>query len=276
MAVTDNVLIVEDEPDWCAIYRDVALAQGIATVRTTHDLAGAEAMLSEMKFGVAFVDIGLDVDDDRNIDGLRVLERIRALGDETAVIVVTGRSGKDVLPITRDAIKKYEAFDAVAKVPLEPADIARLLAEGLEAYRTATQGRGDAAAVLRGRREMWNWEHEMLQAIPVPGGARGLHGLLERLLERFGPLLSTVDGAAMALDPDARVAHGAYWSRAAGSALLALVGPVAAVDACSKDAEAGRPVLGAHTAGSQLHAVTSGQARGAVFALPGRTRPEFA
>lgn len=155
-----------------------------------HSLAKAQTLIDAMKFAVAFVDIGLDIDDDRNIDGLRVMEKIRSVGDETSIIVVTGRSGRDVLPITRDAIKKYDAFDAVGKVPIEPSDIRRLVRGGLEAYaQVSSTMRTRVNDVLRGDVPGLEWDDRMLNAIKIAGGASGLYKFLDSLVKNFLPLV---------------------------------------------------------------------------------------
>ena len=86
------------------------------TVKVAEDLAEATALIDEMQFAVAFVDIGLDVANDRNIDGLRVMDKIRSAHDETSIVVVTGRSGQDVLPIAKDAVRRYGAHDSRASL----------------------------------------------------------------------------------------------------------------------------------------------------------------
>ena len=40
------------------------------TVRVATDLASAERLIDAAKFAVAFVDIGLDISDDGNVDGV--------------------------------------------------------------------------------------------------------------------------------------------------------------------------------------------------------------
>ena len=141
-----NVLIVEDEDEWRKIYeRIVSFQFPEQTIKIAKDLAGAERLIDSTKFAVAFVDVGLDITDDHNVDGLRVMQKIRDTGDETSIVVVTGRSGQDVLSIARDAIKKYDAYDTIGKGSIEPSDIKRLLNGGLQAYRSATtSGRMDA------------------------------------------------------------------------------------------------------------------------------------
>jgi CheY-like chemotaxis protein len=276
VTVHDNVLIVEDELDWCKIYEDVARSQGLSTIRTAHDLAGASELLDAMKFAVAFVDVGLDVADDRNIDGLRVLEKMRGLGDETAVIVVTGRSGMDVLPITRDAIKKYDAYDAVGKASLEPQKIVGLLTEGLEAYRKTTAERPAVSPVLRGGRDIRDWDHQMLRAVPISGGAAGLYSLLDRSVGRFLPLVPRSDGTAITLDQDTSVAHGAYWSRAIGAGLVVVFGSADTLGPMIEGANAGRPLLGRYHVASLLNSTSVGSAQAVVYSMAEAARHEFA
>jgi len=74
LAATRNLLIVEDDPEWCDIYTRAAAREGMHTVKVATDLTRAAALINELQFAVAFIDIGLDVADDRNIDGLRVMD----------------------------------------------------------------------------------------------------------------------------------------------------------------------------------------------------------
>jgi ActR/RegA family two-component response regulator len=173
----DNVLVVEDEEDWIDNYRDHLGRHELGAVRVARTLEEALRGIEEMQFSVAFVDVGLDVDDDRNVDGLRVMEKIRRCGDETSVVVVTGRSGRDVLPIVRDAIKKYGALDTVSKSSVGPAEIVTLLKDGLEQFRRATGARR-AEQILRGDVPGWQWDHEMLRRTRIKGGAGALDGAL--------------------------------------------------------------------------------------------------
>jgi len=141
-ATVDNpVLIVDDEDAWCEIFRRAVIAQGtVTTIKVAKDLASAERLIEATKFAVAFVDIGLDATDDRNMAGLQVIKRIRATSKETSIIVVTGRSGQDLLRVAHDAIQKYDALDVIAKRNVMPADIGALLDAGLAAYNSFDRG----------------------------------------------------------------------------------------------------------------------------------------
>src|SRR6202012_1385288 len=108
---------------WSDIYERMVRQAGLTNITVTDNFEDAERAIDSMRFAVALVDIGLRVDDDRNIDGLRGMEKIRAAGGRTSIIVITGRSGRDVVPIIRDSIKKYSAYDTLAKSSLLPADL---------------------------------------------------------------------------------------------------------------------------------------------------------
>lgn len=274
MSTSDSVLIVEDEVDWRAIYERAAKRQGFTTVKTAGDLESAVILLDERKFAVAFVDIGLNIDDDRNVDGLRVMERIRALGDETSIIVVTGRSGADVVSITRDALKKYDAFDAVGKVPIEPADIQRLLVEALKAYKEKeAAGRPAVQIVLRGAQPPLEWDDHILRLLRISRGAEGLYGFLESLFARFLPVVARPDRSAVVVDSAIGVAHGVYWSRAAGQAVGVVFGQGLGVGTA---VENHGMLLDANKVGQVLHSATAGEVKGFVYALPELDRHKFA
>lgn len=226
MGVDENILVVDDDDRWCDILRRAIATQGFSqTVKVAHDLVSATRLIRATKFAVAFVDIGLDMSNHENIDGLQIMERIRTAGDETSIIVVTGRSGQDVLPITRDAIKKYDAYDAIGKSRVMPSDIKRLLENGRNAFMAATiRNRIAALQALRGRVDARVWENQVVQAVRCTGGVTSLHRFLEELLDSYLPLVMVDDGGAC-IDQQTGIIHGVYWSRAIGDALLICFGP---------------------------------------------------
>ncbi len=235
MASIRNLLIVEDNTEWCLAYARAAVREGGVTVRTAADLDAAQDLIDEMQFAVAFVDIGLNAGDDQNVDGLRVMAKIRAAGDNTSIVVVTGRSGRDVLPIAVDALKVYGAVEVAAKADIGPDRVGALLRKGLTEFERRT-GDARAAAIesLRGAVDPWRWDDQILRATGVRGGIAGLHGFLEQLLAQFVPLVPRQTGRAADLDEPAGVVHGSYWSRAIGKPVVA----------CFASADRGRAELG--------------------------------
>jgi CheY-like chemotaxis protein len=226
VGIHENVLIVEDEEEWRGIYARAVGAQGSRqTVKVATDLASAERLIDAAKFAVAFVDIGLDVADDGNVDGVRVMEKIRATDKDTSIVVVTGRSGQDVLQITRDAIKKYGAYDTVGKSTVRPSDIRRLLEGGLEAYRSvAAPGRMAARDALSGDANPNVWDDRVTRAIGYKGDTGAFYGFLGKLYGEYLPFVPRRDGDRTIVDQERKLVYGGYWSRAIAAAVAICVG----------------------------------------------------
>lgn len=276
MAATRNLLIVEDDPEWCEIYTRAAAREGMPTVKVATDLTRAAALINELQFAVAFIDIGLDVADDRNIDGLRVMDKIRSIKDETSIIVVTGRSGMDVLPITRDAIMRYSAHNILGKADIAPSDIREALKTGLSAFqeRNASSS-APAHAVLKGDLESWAWDDQMISATGVQGGVQGLYKFLDGLVSEFLPLVPVKPGAAVTKDAATGMMHGAYWSRSIGAGVVVCFAATAQARADMESAQPGKTLLGIYDVGATLNEFSAHGVRGAVFALSGARRESF-
>jgi hypothetical protein len=267
--VTDSLLIVEDEADWRANYQRVAKRLGITEMQVAEDLAGAEAILRNRTFAVAIVDVGLDVDDDSNTDGLKVMALIRALGDATNILVVTGRHGHDVVQITRDALRTYKAYDTIGKVPIEPNELQRLVAGALKDYKdNEANGQPAVHDVLRGDDDPQVWDHRMISGLRVKGAA-SLYSFLTGLFGRFLPVVARPGSPSVRLDVENAVAHGGYWSRGVGQAVVVAFGPKG--DFASHCG----PALANYELGELLHSATAGDLEGAVYALPSEGRDTF-
>jgi ActR/RegA family two-component response regulator len=270
-----NLLVVEDNQDWCDSYERAASRENFDTVKIAQDLAHAELYIDQMQFGVAFVDIGLNEADDRNIDGIRVLEKIRDAGDPTSIIVVTGRSGRDVLPITRDAIMKYGAFHIVGKADIVPQDIRRLLSTGLAKYREELTVEGlTPENVLRGSVPRLHWEDQMLRTARVRDGVQGLHKFLAQLLGEYLPMLRPHGYEPVKIASDTGLAHGIFWSRAIGRPVAVVLGGNASTDSVQA-AEARRAALDQCQVGELLASTSAHGLSGDVFELKNPPRDAF-
>ncbi len=273
----ENVLIVEDEEEWSGGYeRAVDALAGNHTVKIAKDLASARQLVEATKFAVAFIDVGLDINDDRNVDGLGVMEMIRATDDGTSIIVVTGRSGQDVLRITRDAIKKYGAYDTVGKSSVAPAEIRRLLEGGLAEYRkSAAAGRSGAHEALRGDAEAMNWDHRLMQATDFRGTAGDFYDFLDRLLGSFLPVAPRNAGEPLIIEPGTGLVYGEYWSRAIAAAIAVCFGSAERFNQAAGEMGTDGKLAGLHKTSEPLRELASHGAKGAVFPLAGRHREEF-
>jgi ActR/RegA family two-component response regulator len=273
----ENVLIVEDEDEWRGIYeRAVSSQRPENTVKVATDLESAEHLIDSAKFAVAFVDVGLDIADDQNVDGLRVMEKIRATGDKTSIVVVTGRSSQDVLDITRDAIMKYGAYYTVRKASVDPAEIRRLLTGGLEEYRSrATSGRTDARNALRGAADPMKWDYQAMEAVDFQGSIDAFYDFLGQLFGEYLPLVPKLGTTHAYIDTENQMIYGNYWSRAIAAGVLICIGARGKFDQGLEAAfsSAGIPESGGKRAPARSLARQG--VRGNVFVIEENRRDEF-
>ncbi len=274
MGIHENILIVEDEEEWRGIYERAVGAQGSRqTVRVATDLASAERLIDAAKFAVAFVDIGLDISDDGNVDGVRVMEKIRAADPDTSIVVVTGRSGQDVLQIARDAIKKYGAYDTVGKSTVRPADIRRLLEGGLEAYRnTVAPSRLAARDALSGNANPNVWDDRVTRAIGFKGDMGAFYDFLGKLFGEYLPIVPRRDGDPTIVDQERKLVYGGYWSRAIAAAVMICVG---APDEFDARAKAALEALGNDAVAHSIRELEGPGVKGGVFMMKEQVRTAF-
>ncbi len=276
MTTARSLLIVEDQPEWCSIYARAAARQGIRSVKVAENLAQAIELVDEIQFAVAFIDIGLAVADDRNIDGLKVMDKIRSVKDGTSIVVVTGRSGLDVLPITRESIMRYHAHNIMGKAEITPDDIEEALRSGLEMFEKRNSLSSAAThTFLKGDLNPWKWEDQMLRGTGVRGGVQGLYEFLDRLVSEFLPLVPAEAGAAVIKDPTAGVMHGIYWSRSIGAAVAICFGAQEEAKSEIDSAKAEHLLLATYDVGATLNEFSAYGVSGAVFALNGVQRSDF-
>ena len=272
MAANDNALLVEDEPSWSDIYERMARGAGLTNITVTDNFEDAERAIDAMRFAVALVDIGLRVDDDRNIDGLRVMEKIRAAGDRTSIIVITGRSGRDVVPIIRDSIKKYSAYDTLAKSSLVPADLRRLVTGGLREYELgASSDKEPLYAALRGEMSQLRWDDEVMRKVGTSGGADGLYRAIQAMFGSFAPLVPAAPDGLRISDG---LASGVFWSRGAGHAIAACLGQASEIDAVREEAAQTGRLLG-RSVGKLITEYDAKPAKGVIYQVTDQERSDF-
>jgi ActR/RegA family two-component response regulator len=273
MAPAKNVLIVEDERDWSDIYERAVAKRSIHSVRIATNLEEAEMLVAAMAFAVAFVDIGLDAHDDRNVDGLHVLKELAKSGDQTSLIVVTG---KGTMKIARDAMKKYNALDVLDKGEVNPVILPKLLDEGLHAHdQAAAREPIRVHDVVRGKLEPWLWDDRILRAINVEGGVQTLYRFLDGLFEPLLPIVGRYKGQQVEIDPSTSVAYSEYWSRSIGKAVLVCFGNEDHVPVNIGERLAGNGVPEVRKVGRIIWDHSLANLRGMVFELSGQTRSSF-
>ena len=272
---SDSVLVVDDEKSWRDIYEAAARKVGISTVRAASTLDDALAEIEARKFSVAVVDIGLDEADDTNVDGLAVLGKIRSVGDDTSVLVVTGRAGQDVISIVSDALKKYGAQDTMAKSIIEPRILRQAIELGLDSYHKSFRGTYlSRYSVLRGSSDQMIWDDQMMRILGLD--AQKLYSFIEDLMGPFMPLVQSVSGASLGSHPRGEVTHGTFWSRAIGAAVVVLMGREPKVNDVISDAKDVVEFLVFMTPQKLSRLIARVELKGVVLRLSDGLRSDFA
>jgi CheY-like chemotaxis protein len=273
MKTDRNVLVVDDEQRWHGFYGEQVEPLGVGQICAVKNLADATRAIDSMRFAVAIVDVGLEEDNDRNIDGLQVMKRIRKAGDQTSIILVTGRSGPDVLPIVRDALKKYNALDTIAKRSREVDHLGALVESGIQAYEKATSNERDALYdSLHGDVSGYIWDDEIMRGTNIDGGAAGLYAMVEGLFGSFVPLIpETPKGVQVRLG----VACGAFWSRGTGQPILGCFGSDERIQALIEQVRVGGKALENYAVREVLREYKRGATSGVVYHLADHTRSDF-
>jgi len=89
--MSDTILIVDDAPDWRATL--AGLIQDVhpeLRVITASSMDEAKEQLGQQDFALAIIDVRLDESDEKNTDGLDLMEFISAHHAGTPCLVVTG------------------------------------------------------------------------------------------------------------------------------------------------------------------------------------------
>lgn len=273
-----NILIVEDEEEWRQIYKRAVdnHAPG-QTVMMAESRVAAERLIDAAKFAVAFVDVSLDVSDGRNTDGLQVMRKIRETGDETSIIVVTGRGGQDALAIARDALKEFGAYDTVAKTAIDPEQLENLLAGGLQAYQeAAAMSRTAVRDALRGATREMSWDDQVTRAIGYRGDVKNFYAFLLELMGSQLPIVTRDGVQPVTIEPSLRLVHGDFWSRGTAAAAVVCFGGPAQFDEAIESARTGGTLLGRYQVREPATVLDENGIKGAVFPLQGVRREDFA
>jgi DNA-binding NtrC family response regulator len=133
MARQYHILVVEDEERWREdIFRESLEDEGYCVV-TSSSYAEAIAALDQQVFDMVVIDVNL-TGNRGNRDGLRVMERMAALGHQSLTIVV---SGSKTRAMAAESVKKFQSVAFVDKTTFDVTEFVNLVAEAF-AKTTAT------------------------------------------------------------------------------------------------------------------------------------------
>ncbi len=84
-----SILLVEDDASWQMIYQEILSDEGY-TVDIAKSKTQASGKLGQHAFDVAIIDLRLDDEDPKNMDGIEVIRLLRERNVPTRIIVKSG------------------------------------------------------------------------------------------------------------------------------------------------------------------------------------------
>lgn len=158
-----SLLIVDDDAlDRRAVQRALHQSGIEATFSEAESSEAALAALGEGRFDCVLLDYQLP-----GIDGLEVLRQLRAAGDRTPVIMLTGQSDAQVAA----ALMKAGATDYLAKGRLSPESLASTLRSALRVSRAEAQAARAEAQRQEAERALRHSEHLLATTLRSIGDA---------------------------------------------------------------------------------------------------------
>jgi DNA-binding NtrC family response regulator len=122
-----HILVVEDEERWREdIFRE-ALEDGGYQVATSSSYCEAVAALDQQAFDLVVIDVNL-TDVSGNRDGVRVLDRMAALGHRSQALVV---SGSKTWTVTEESVRKFHPIAFLDKTTFDVAEFVTLVTSAL-------------------------------------------------------------------------------------------------------------------------------------------------
>jgi CheY-like chemotaxis protein len=276
MRLPQNALVVDDEEHWRTIYERNLHEVGIESVRTAKSLAEADQAIDAINFAAAVIDIGLDTSDETNVDGLSVMAKLRAMGDDTSIIVITGRSGPEVIEVVSQSIQRYGATATFAKGKLDSSLLQNAIKDALRVYKhNSIRDRVPVYKSLHQDVDQMLWDDLMMRVLGIRGGVAAFYDFLQKLLGSYVPLISSEQSKAIGTELADGVAHAAFWSRAIGRALVVSLGQKSGVEQAATTAVSDGLLHRQYEVGEVLSEYTMGISKGVVYALIGHDRSEF-
>jgi DNA-binding NtrC family response regulator len=120
-----RTLVLDDEPIVCKRLKP-ALEKNGYDVEIFEDPAKALKRIDEQEFDIVVTDIRME-----DVDGIQVLEHVRAHSKRTKVIIITGYA---TVEMAREALAKG-AFDFIAK-PFKPDDLRAVIAKAAKELKS--------------------------------------------------------------------------------------------------------------------------------------------
>ncbi len=227
--IPNRILVIDDDPSWQELLAESieaanAVPPGELMLQVARTFAEADALLDRQHFHLAFVDLRLK-EDERELTGKRIAEKITRKDEGTCVVIVTGHADVGTA-IT--ALREWNVLDFVLKDEWDADKVAHLVRAGLAQARLSYRSKYESSVdLLRGPQDIYSWLAATLNlfapANEVDRPDRRLADFLNKLLDGLHPLLPAEGASGLELDSARRIATARFWSKALGAPISLLM-----------------------------------------------------
>ncbi len=221
-----RVLVVEDIATLRESYVANLELEGEFRVDAARDLQSATDALERCAYHVAIVDIMLAGEKDvANRDGVHVLRRLQMLDEGTSALVLTAQEHPQ---LARDILKRYGAFDYLAKAVLQKDGMPALLEKVRSGVKESSAGAvswESAIDLLRGPRSEDELVADVMHRLQFKGGFENLNRTLVAALAHVAPLVPRRGNAdGLTFDERDQVYRGTFWSKGQAASIELAIG----------------------------------------------------
>lgn len=214
-----KVLVVEDQNSWRVLYEDTLKDAGYLPFSTA-TIESALELIDRHFFHAALLDIVLDDRDQKQEQGMEVLEKLIQIGEQTGIVMMTG------YPTTNRMDRAYEDYGVTRFLEKREYN-ADMLLEHLAKASIRSQVYLDSLKVdaLRPQNFVRRFSLRDLETRLVGRPSGRMVELLQGLLRHFVPLLTCDEFERVESSHGSSVFETRYWSRMAGKEIVIRLGP---------------------------------------------------
>jgi CheY-like chemotaxis protein len=260
--VSETIFAIDDDADFLETIRLILEPAGFQVDGVT-TLEAAFTKLDSRTYPVAIVDLMLKPKDINNMDGLKVLDKLRELREGTRAIVLSVQTETQV---AAETILDHGAADYLDKTTVGR-DLKQLTAKvthQLKEARINRYGRANSAVAFV-ESLSHTWIADLLRVTRPGGGFSELRQFLAEFCDPLAPLLCPhAPEPCLGIDNSKQTGYGTFWSKGVGSGVQLVI--------ANAESGAGEPDP---SKGPDLRVYTRSSLTGRVIPLPHAKREEF-
>ncbi|MCB0208827.1 MAG: response regulator [Anaerolineae bacterium] len=221
MSSKKRILVVENLEGLRTQYT-IGLEMADFEVDSVSNLQEALDIIDAKTFHVALVDLMLNDPHDTVMQGLDILEKLRAVNEGTQAIVISGQKEPGTAV---DTITEYQAADYIPKAQILNEGMGFLIKEVSQlAASTELKKFGNYKSIVSvmagGTKSEVVWADSLLRILKPKNGFIGLQNFLTQFCEPMLPLLPQKETSPPFLvHKEQRFANGKFWSKGLGKPL---------------------------------------------------------